>query len=673
MIISTQLLQETERRYRERQETREENREKIAAGEVLEVNGLDLFQRRVERLARAEASAGIPAGTAAALVPGAPLDAQDTLGAALERLIGKSDLIGVNYLELGIAVSRTVGRIHARTATGRTRGYGTGFMVSPRLLLTNNHVLGSAREASNSWVEFNFQDDTEGRLVTSVIFDLEPESFFLTDVRLDYSLVAVGESSRDGTGSSLQLFGWNRLIEEQGKAIVGEHVNIVQHPNGEPKQLALRENQIVDELENFLHYETDTAPGSSGSPVFNDQWEVIALHHSGVPKRDGRGRLLTRDDTLWTPDMGEQRIAWVANEGARISRIVRHLKQQSLSADVQRRLRDEMFEAEPTIAAPPLSGTARRPDESTFRPAAEHPLSPSIGKDGNAVWMLPLQVSVSLGQQPDPTATSGRVGAATNVTSTSVGLAADRRLEAPKEDSEELHQALAELEEAGARTYYEEEKDREDREAYYGSLPDSVEEAGLFERLSNLLQRTHANRPKYQPAKHLYPWVDLRPDLKLRSVYSGREFDAEELIREDFGIELERAARLEELYLTESAPTPERVAQEIDALEATLPYNCEHVVPQSWTTSGNPCAGISTTSLPASRGATASAGTPPTSTSPTSKRPCARIAASVRRTSSNPPRVRGPWPGRRSTSCSATRERSTGPPESTSRTAWRFC
>ena len=169
-------------------------------------------------------------------------------------------------------VSRSVGRIQVRTSTGQLQGYGTGFMVSPRLLLTNNHVLGSVGEASNSWVEFNYQDDTEGS--TPVIFDLEPETFFLTDGHLDYSLIAVSDNAHDG---GILQFGWNRLIEEQGKAIVGEYVNVVQHPNGEPKQLALRENQIVDELEDFLHYQTDTAPGSSGSPVFNDQWEAVAF------------------------------------------------------------------------------------------------------------------------------------------------------------------------------------------------------------------------------------------------------------------------------------------------------------------------------------------------------------------------------------------------------------
>ena len=51
--------------------------------------------------------------------------------------------------------------------------------------------------------------------------------------------------------------------------IVGQWVNIIQHPNGERKQLALRQNNIIDMLDDFLQYETDTAPGSSGSPTFS--------------------------------------------------------------------------------------------------------------------------------------------------------------------------------------------------------------------------------------------------------------------------------------------------------------------------------------------------------------------------------------------------------------------
>lgn len=60
-------------------------------------------------------------------------------------------------------------------------------------------------------------------------------------------------------------FGFNRLIEAEGKAIVGDFVSIIQHPGGEKKQVALREDWIVDLLDLFVHYETDTEPGSSGS------------------------------------------------------------------------------------------------------------------------------------------------------------------------------------------------------------------------------------------------------------------------------------------------------------------------------------------------------------------------------------------------------------------------
>jgi endonuclease G, mitochondrial len=565
MTSSSQLFRETEERYRQRRQFREELRQKIAAGQVLEANSLQRVQRRMERLAHAEATTGSATPATLAGIPGASLESGDAFGTALERVIGKSDLISVNYLDLALTVSRTVGRIHIRTSTGQSQGYGTGFMVSPRLLLTNNHVLGSAREASSSWVEFNFQDDAEGRLSASVTFGLEPDAFFLTDARLDYSLVAVGEKPR-GSGAELRQFGWNRLIEAQGKIILGEHLNIIQHPNGEPKQLALRENQLVDLLEEFVHYETDTAPGSSGSPVFNDQWEVVALHHSGVPRRDDQGRILTRDGALWTSDMGEHRIDWVANEGARVSRIVYHVKEQVLQTNLQRRLRTEMLEANSATAA---SFSLQRPGAAASQSAAAHsPSMPTVGEDSSAVWTLPLQVSVRLGQRPS-----------TPEVASALEPQGERIVEP---EDELLREALAELEAAKSRPYYEDDEDRRNRDAYYGDSPESLDEGEFFERLSALLQRTHANQPRYEPSRHLYPWVELHPDLKLRSIYSGREFEPEELIRDDFRIDMERGARLRELLAAESAPGAERMAREINLLENTLPYNCEHVVPQSW-------------------------------------------------------------------------------------------
>jgi endonuclease G len=69
--------------------------------------------------------------------------------------------------------------------------------------------------------------------------------------------------------------------------------------------------------ENWMHYTTDTQPGSSGSPVFNDQWLVVALHHSGVPKTDKNGKVSRKN--------GE--VEWIANEGVRISCIYKALEE----------------------------------------------------------------------------------------------------------------------------------------------------------------------------------------------------------------------------------------------------------------------------------------------------------------------------------------------------------
>jgi endonuclease G len=231
MVLPRQLIEQTRERYQARTAQREIHVEKIKSGSPLEADSPERVQKRMNRIAGAEASRPAPAASAAM---------------ALERIMGRSDLMSVNYLEMGLQAARCVGRITIRTRTGQTLGYGSGFTVAPRLLITNNHVLDAAEAAAASRVEFNYQEDARGNLLRSVVLNIEPDVFFLTDKRLDFTMVAVSERSVDG--AELGGFVWLPLIEEQGKVIVGEYVNIIQHPNGEPKQLALRENQLLDLL-----------------------------------------------------------------------------------------------------------------------------------------------------------------------------------------------------------------------------------------------------------------------------------------------------------------------------------------------------------------------------------------------------------------------------------------
>jgi endonuclease G, mitochondrial len=575
MAISIKQVREAEARYRERKGIRNEHRQKIAEGRLLEADTPERVRKRIDRLSRAPETA--QAMLRAIIRPQAPAAvgaAEGTARFALERMVGNaSELMGIYYLEKGFLASRSIGRVHIRTATGRLDGYGTGFMVSPRLILTNNHVLNTPRQASVSSVEFNYQRGADGRQLPSVLFDLDPTTYFVTDELLDYTLVAVKDATRGEF--PLQSFGWNRLIEEEGKVIIGEALNIIQHPDGALKQLALRENKLIDLLPSFLHYETDTAPGSSGAPVFSDVWEVVGLHHSGVPRRDDRGRILTRDGRLWTEDMGEDHIHWVANEGIRISRILTHVKNQRNLSPAQRRLRNEVFEATPPIVAlqPLLPSEGSR---GTALPAALSPFRSNA--DGSATWTIPLQISVKVGATAPLTIGQIEEGGQT-------AGQAESPAEEPEEDNEELRATLAELEAGRRKPYYDAAKDAQDRNAYYQGVPEDLNPEELYQHLSNLLQQTHSTQLSYKPSTHVYPFVDLHPSKTLCSIYSGEEMDTEEVIREDFRIELERQRLGEQIrtrFAAESTLTTVQLEEAFSALEASLPFNCEHVVPQSW-------------------------------------------------------------------------------------------
>jgi V8-like Glu-specific endopeptidase len=371
-MITPELLQETESRFAERSAIRELAEAKISSGALLEADSPDRVRKRVQHLARMVIETE-------GVGPAIPGQSQGPGVATLERIMGKSDLMSVRYFELGLRIARTVGRIHVRKADGTLLGYGTGFRVSPRLVLTNNHVLTDATAAGASRIEFDFQEGIDGKLQSSIFVDFDPAAFFTTDKALDFSLVAL-----KGDVPRIASYGWNGLSAAEGKIIVGEYVSIIQHPSGERKQLALRENQVVDVLDNFLHYRTDTSPGSSGSPVFNDQWEIVALHHSGVPKKDAQGRILARDGSVYTAAMGESQIDWIANEGVRISKILKHLQGLNLPQG-QATLRKQVLDSEKGWQA----GTA------TSREIAMN--GQENGPAGNLLT-LPLQLTIDMSQ-----------------------------------------------------------------------------------------------------------------------------------------------------------------------------------------------------------------------------------------------------------------------------------
>ncbi len=84
----------------------------------------------------------------------------------------------------------------------------------------------------------------------------------------------------------------------------------------------------------FLHYQTGTLEGSSGSPVYSENRELVALHHAGIPEVKN-GQIITTTGGVWTDDMSDDAIHWVANEGIRISAIIQALNAVQLPDSTQ--------------------------------------------------------------------------------------------------------------------------------------------------------------------------------------------------------------------------------------------------------------------------------------------------------------------------------------------------
>jgi len=240
-----------------------------------------------------------------------------------ERIIGGNELQDINYLEKGTNAARSVCRIRFEAMGG---GYATGFLIAPRVLITNNHVFPDAQTARTAEAQFRYERSLDGRELTPVRFRLEPDRLFFTSKKLDFSVVAV--AARDVTGATaLDAFNFLALIDVTGKVAEGEWLTIVQHPAGQLKQVCVRENQLLRRTDDFIWYSTDTLSGSSGSPVFSNDWLVVALHHSGVPvRRNGAIQTVLGHD--FNPNVDkEDDIKWMANEGVRVSRIVQTLRE----------------------------------------------------------------------------------------------------------------------------------------------------------------------------------------------------------------------------------------------------------------------------------------------------------------------------------------------------------
>ena len=191
--------------------------------------------------------------------------------------------------------------------------YGTGFLVGPRTVLTNYHVVEDVikglQKPADVVLRFDYKRGTDGttlhpgtefRLAKDWLIDSSPYSsvddvddplLFPGAEELDYALMRVEGEPGSNPVSAINaepgapVRGFVQVPAGAVAIANDQPILIVQHPKGDPLKLAFdtRAVTLVNGNRTRVRYRTNTEGGSSGSPVFDVNWNLLAIHRWGDP------------------------------------------------------------------------------------------------------------------------------------------------------------------------------------------------------------------------------------------------------------------------------------------------------------------------------------------------------------------------------------------------------
>jgi hypothetical protein len=211
--------------------------------------------------------------------------------------------------ELTPRVCQIAYRMHEGTV------FGTGFLVSPSRVMTNNHVVqpivDKRAQPTDVMLTFDYRRATQGveanagltcRLATEWLVDSSPHSPLddnpnadpdeaRPDDQLDYALLQLeGEPGSKPIGSNAEPGaperGWIRISQEMPIPHPATTLFILQHPGSDPIKIAYGAVIGPNANRTRLRYRASTDKGSSGAPCFNSKLELAAIHHAGDPNFD---------------------------------------------------------------------------------------------------------------------------------------------------------------------------------------------------------------------------------------------------------------------------------------------------------------------------------------------------------------------------------------------------
>ncbi|GAA2148926.1 trypsin-like peptidase domain-containing protein [Kitasatospora kazusensis] len=241
-----------------------------------------------------------------------------------EAVIHRDDMVPFDFLRSGDRAGLAVACVKVRPYQNGSpytglqasdRFAGTGWLIAPQLLITNHHVVTARKLVEGRQPEVGPDDFAQQAASVRARFDFEAEEIetevaqatglVANDPTLDYAILRLAEKSL----RPVLRVGTEALTVTSGRPVA---VNIIQHPGGLPKQVALRNNLVYEADGRDVRYFTDTRTGSSGSPVCTDDWTVVALHRGA--------RQVTN------VNFQGKGTAFI-NVGTQMSSIMRHLKE----------------------------------------------------------------------------------------------------------------------------------------------------------------------------------------------------------------------------------------------------------------------------------------------------------------------------------------------------------